>query len=138
MIIAGIDYSMTSPCICIFSFKDASEPFDFTRCRIEYLTDTKKYQNTFYHNIRGRDFEMFDGQTARFDSISEWAVDLLTGCDSIGLEGYAYGASGQVFHIAENTGVLKYKLHQLMIPLSVYPPSMIKKFATGKGNASNV
>ena len=57
------------------------------------------------------------------------------GCEQIALEGYAYGAQGRIFHIAENTGVLKYKIYQQSIPLTIFTPSEIKKFATGKGNA---
>jgi Holliday junction resolvasome RuvABC endonuclease subunit len=45
------------------------------------------------------------------------------------------GSKGKVFNIAENTGVLKYKLFRSGIPLSIYPPSSVKKFATDKGNA---
>jgi Holliday junction resolvasome RuvABC endonuclease subunit len=41
-----------------------------------------------------------------------------------------------VFHIAENTGILKYKFFQASIPVDVITPSEIKKKATGNGNAS--
>ena len=41
-----------------------------------------------------------------------------------------------MFNIAENTGVLKYKLYQSGIPLECINPSTIKKNATGKGNAT--
>jgi len=51
------------------------------------------------------------------------------------LEGYAYTAQGRVFNIAENTGILKYKLWQSRIPVEVVPPTTIKKTATGKGNS---
>ena len=44
-------------------------------------------------------------------------------------------SKGKTFNIAENTGILKYKIHNLGIPLEVVPPTTIKKFATGKGNA---
>ena len=53
----------------------------------------------------------------------------------VALEDYAYGAKGRVFHIAENTGILKYKLWQNSIPLDVVQPTKVKKFGTGKGNA---
>jgi hypothetical protein len=53
----------------------------------------------------------------------------------VALEGYAYSASGRVFHIAENTGILKYKLYHLGVPVTIIPPTEVKKFASGKGNA---
>ena len=50
------------------------------------------------------------------------------------MEDYAYAATGRVFHIAENAGILKYKLKNFKT--QTIPPTVIKKFATGKGNAS--
>ena len=133
MIIAGIDYYMTSPSICVFN---STEPFKFQRCSFYFLSDVKKNQKLFLTNIRGDPFDDWNSDFARFESISDWALQMCIGCDQIALEGYAYGAKGKVFHIAENTGVLKYRLHQLSIPVEVIPPSAVKKQAAGKGNAN--
>ena len=38
--------------------------------------------------------------------------------------------------IAENTGLLKHKMWKNKIPFKSFPPTVIKKFATGKGNAN--
>ena len=46
MILAGIDYSMRSPSVCIFTGTE-KEAFTFERCRFHFLTDTKKYANFF-------------------------------------------------------------------------------------------
>ena len=46
------------------------------------------------------------------------------------------GSSGRVFNIAENTGILKYRFWNLGIKYAIVPPTVIKKFATGKGNAN--
>ena len=51
------------------------------------------------------------------------------------IEGYSMGSKGKVFHIAENTGLLKYKLWKHNIPFDTPAPTTVKKFATGKGNA---
>lgn len=133
MLIAGVDYSMTCPCICVFNGNEKS--FSFSKCKFYYLTDRKKYSTYYLANIKGETFDDYIGDYMRFDSISTWAMKYLTGVEQVCLEGYAYGAKGKVFHIAENTGVLKYKIYQLQIPLEVVPPSEVKKMATGKGNA---
>lgn len=133
MLIGGVDYSMTCPSICVYN--GDGKHFSFNKCKFYYLTDRKKYSTYFLTNIRGETFEDYAGDYMRFDSISTWAMKYLTGMEQICLEGYAYGAKGKVFHIAENTGVLKYKIYQQQIPLEVVPPSHIKKMATGKGNA---
>jgi hypothetical protein len=53
----------------------------------------------------------------------------------VGIEDYAFAATGRVFHIGENTGILKHYLDNAALSYVPYPPTVIKKFATGKGNA---
>lgn len=131
--IAGIDYSLCGPAICVY---DTDEPkFNFKKCSLFYLTSTKKLATTFCANIRGEVFEDYNHDCERYESIADWATDKVLGCSEILLEGYAFAAKGKVFHIAENTGVLKYKLYQRGIPVSTIPPTTVKKMATGKGNA---
>ena len=132
MVIAGIDYSLTGPAICVFS---GTGTFSFSKCSFYYLTDTKKYANSYLSNIIGETFLDWDCDIERYETIADWAMEVLMGCSSIALEGYAYGAKGKVFHIAENTGVLKYKIYQRGIPLTIIPPTEVKKYATGKGNS---
>ena len=105
MIIAGIDYSMTSPSICICVY-ERDDSFSFSKCTFHFLTDTKKYSGTF-KNIYGTRFDQYDEETGRFKSISDWALDVLCYVEQVGLEGYSYNSTGKVFHIAENTGILK-------------------------------
>ena len=131
MVIAGIDYSLCGPSICVFD----GDVFSFDRCCFYYLTDTKKYTNTFLTNIFGERFLDWNTEQQRYATIADWALEILMGCENIAIEGYAYSASGRVFQIAENTGLLKYKIYQLGMPLTVIPPTEIKKYATGKGNA---
>ena len=136
MNIAGIDYSLRSPAICIFA-GDYSSDFDFHKCTFYYLTDVKRLSTTYGNNIFGESFEVFDDPSSRYDSISDWALDKISPVDQIALEGYSFGSKGnRLFQIAENTGVLKYKIYQKRIPLEVLPPSQVKKFATKKGNAN--
>jgi hypothetical protein len=132
MHIAGIDYSLNGPSICVF---DTKNKFNFDNCSFYYLTDTKKYATTFRGNIHGESFADYNGDCERYGSISDWVMRICIGCSRVALEGYAYNATGRVFNIAENTGVLKYKLYQASIPVYVIEPTVVKKLATGKGNA---
>ena len=44
------------------------------------------------------------------------------------IEGYSFGSKGQaVFQIAENCGILKYRLQQMMIDYDTVVPSVVKK-----------
>jgi len=69
--------------------------------------------------------------------MAEGGNGILSKPDKCFVEGYSFGSVGRVFQIAENTGVLKYRIaHQQEIPLQTFAPTEIKKFATGKGNAN--
>lgn len=135
MLVAGIDYSMTSPALCLYDSERGD--FNFDNCTFHYLTQTKKYEVDI-KNIHGRLFEYKDDVT-RYDVISSFFIDrLLESLDKVHvfIEGYSMGSKGKVFHIAENTGVLKYRLWNFHIAYESVPPTVIKKFATGKGNAN--
>ena len=132
MIISAIDYSLNGPAICVF---DTSKDFNFYNCNFYYLTDTKKYANTFLNNVYGELFQPYDEDCERYGSISDWVLRVTVGSDQVALEGYAYNATGRVFHIAENTGILKYKLYQIGTPVEIIEPTKVKKLATGKGNS---
>jgi len=142
MIIAGIDYSLRGPAICIFHGTDSftgekNNEFTYNNCSFFYLTDTKKYANNFLGNIHGKLMSDVESDPSRYDSISGWALDIVKKykCEQVALEGYSFGSKGKVFHIAENTGVLKYKFWENRIPVDIIAPTTVKKFATGKGNA---
>jgi hypothetical protein len=128
----GIDYSITCPCLCLF---DERKSFKFENCFFYYLTNTKKYADKIAPNITGESFQEYVQDVDRFDTISEWATNLCIGAADVGMEGYAYGAKGRVFNLAENMGLLKYKLYKHAIPVTIVEPAKVKKCATGKGNA---
>ncbi len=133
MKVAGLDYSMTSPAICFYN--DADGEMNFSNCRSYYLTQVKKY-DIIVKNMVGKYFEYTDDMM-RFDSISSFFIEriLERGIEKVFVEGYSMGSKGRVFHIAENTGILKYRLWRYGVDFEAVPPTVIKKFATGKGNA---
>ena len=136
--IVGIDYSLNSPAICI-----AGDNFDFDKCSFHFLTSKKKHIGKFGKNIFGYEIKEYTSNIERFNNISLWALDIIhkykprQQTAQVFIEGYSFGSKGQaVFHIAENCGLLKYKLH--MSPSILYDtivPSVVKKYASGKGNA---
>ena len=134
VLVAGIDYSLNGPCICVYQ---GDGDFTFKQCSFYFLTNTKSLAQVYSYRFYGELFNEFNHECQRYNSISDWAVDKVIGCDFVGLEGYAYGASGRaIFQIAENCGLLKYKLWEAGIAVDVIPPTKVKKDATGKGNAN--
>jgi Holliday junction resolvasome RuvABC endonuclease subunit len=55
---------------------------------------------------------------------------------TIMIEDYSFGSKGKVFNLAENCGILKYLLYKHNYIFHTVPPTVVKKFATGKGNAT--
>lgn len=132
MNILGIDLSLTSPSLCV-----CSDQFDYDHCTFFYLTSLKK---TIIDSdqLYGTLWPAYDCDMKRYELISEWVLSKVKQykIGAVYLEDYAFGATGRVFNIAENTGVLKYKLWKTNTKVITVPPTVIKKFATGKGNAN--
>lgn len=128
----GIDYSLSSPCICVHS----GETFGFDSCTFHFLTSVGKYEGKFGNNIHGYPHSTWINDEHRYHLITNWVLSLLEDSDSITIEGYSMGSTGRVFNIAENAGLLKHYLWKSDMYYNVVPPTVIKKFATGKGNAN--
>ena len=139
--IAGIDYSLTSPAICVY--KDENDGFfDFDKCVVHYLSNNEKQQQlasrSRLDNIRVEPYPEWKSEEERHEKLATWAYNIVQGCEEVFLEGYAFATSAQagVRSIAENTGLLKHKMWKNKITFKTYPPTVIKKFATGKGNSN--
>jgi hypothetical protein len=143
----GIDYSLSSPGVCI---NTSEGEFIYEDCTFYYLTGTKKYDNTFKDGsvkYVGAGHKLYTSEPERYSNIADWVIDIIKTQypphhvskkhPIIQIENYSYGSTGRVFHIAENLGLLKYKLKmECGWDYTLLPPSVIKKFATDKGNAN--
>ena len=129
--VIGIDYSLTSPAMCVMV-----EP-TYSKCMFYYLTSNKKMVGTF-GNAVGYEHKEYFSEQERYDNIAEFflnKIPLRPKIPQVFIEDYSFGSTGRVFHIAENCGLLKYKLWEIGLKFTTIAPSAIKKFATGKGNA---
>ena len=150
----GIDYSLSSPGVCV---NTSEGEFRYEDCKFYYLTNTKKYEGTFKEKMAfgtsaveyiGTPHRPYSSEPERYNNIANWAIDIIklygdatTGMNritpTIQIEDYSFGSTGRVFHIAENLGLLKYKLKiECGWDYTLIAPSVIKKFATDKGNAN--
>jgi hypothetical protein len=140
MKIAGIDYSLTSPAICVYEYdveEEKKEFFSFRECKSYCLTNNKRQLASNIPNIIIEPYPTYSTEQERQDHLSNWSLDILAACSAIYIEGYAYGASDRSTRpIAENMGLLKHKLWKGRLPFTAIPPTVIKKFATSKGNSS--
>lgn len=133
MITAGIDYSMTSPAICVHDGKE----WCYKNCKFYYLVKKEKlvFKNEMFI---GDLYPEYTIDTERFDNLAQWSKSIINdhNVEDCYIEGYAFGATGRVFNIAENGGILKHALWMNGTQFDVIAPTIIKKFATGKGNAN--
>jgi len=138
MRIAGIDYSLTSPAICVWRAEN-DRLFDFDSCDVYYLENASRRKSPSHGilNIHTEPYPEWETEEERHDKLSKWAMNIIPGCE-VFIEGYAFATSGKshVRSIAENSGLLKHKMHKVKQSFTSVPPSVIKKFATGKGNAN--
>ena len=65
------------------------------------------------------------------DAVEEFAFE----ADVVVLEGYSYASANQAHQIGELGGVIRLTLWQRRKPFAEVPPAVLKKYATGKGNA---
>lgn len=134
MIVAGIDYSLTSPSICVID----ADIWQFDKCEFYYIVKKEKNVVTDGRQFFGTVYPEYLCDAHRYDNLTNWSLDILmdSHVEKVFMEGYAFNAVGRIFQIAENTGMLKHSMWKNKIPYDVFPPSLIKKFATTKGNAN--
>ena len=149
----GIDYSLSSPGVCV---NTSAASFRYENCKFYFLTNTKKYVGTWKEKMAfgtsvveyiGTPHKPYSSEPERYNNIANWVIDIINSqysphhvskrCPIIQIEDYSFGSTGRVFHIAENLGLLKYKLKmECGWDYTLLAPSVIKKFATDKGNAN--
>jgi len=133
----GIDYSMSSPAICVYTGK--SSEFVWRECQF-YIRDSKGKSKKTHEKIIYDKENDYSDNISRYDAKGEWELKIIEEYDPtktyIIIEDYAFGAKGRLASIGENTGILKHKLWLHGYNLGVCSPSKVKKFATGNGNAN--
>lgn len=129
----GIDLSITCPAITVHS----GDHWSWNNCKFYYYTSNKK--SIFPHKqFIGTLYADWLTDMERYENISSYIINIVKMHKPtiINLEGYSFGSKGQVYNIGENAGILKWKLSSLKYKYFITPPTVVKKFATGKGTAN--
>lgn len=120
----GIDYSMTCPAACVYG----ETPAFWIAHQRTYPTISALTTTTITTTDVIPRAELVAAGLIAW--LAQWS-----NIRTVTIEDYAFNATGRVFHIGEHTGVLKYLLYKSGYVVNSIPPTVIKKFATGKGNA---
>ena len=135
--VAGIDYSLTSPAICVAKIIDNEVKFE--NCKFHFLKQNKSHKS-LGKVFLAYDYPEYTDDIDRFSKLASWTIECIRWYDGrvnkVYLEDYAFAATGRVFNIAENTGILKKQLREAGFKYTTIPPTVIKKHVTGKGNAN--
>lgn len=130
MIYVGLDMSINSPGLTIIDGETIEHHFRFDFPKRKKITLP---ENFFPKETCDKSQE----DMVRYIDNAEWIISCINGREAVVvIEGYAFGATGsRIFNIAENCAVTKYRLFQEKIPVFIYTPGTIKKFATKNGAA---
>ena len=135
--VAGIDYSLTSPAICVAKIIDNEVKFE--NCKFHFLKQNKSHKS-LGKVFLAYDYPEYTDDIDRYSKLASWTIECIRWYDGrvnkVYLEGYAFAATGRVFNIAENMGILKKQLREDGFKYTTIPPTVIKKHVTGKGNAN--
>lgn len=136
LIVVGIDYSLTSPGICILTDTEV-RLYGFGAKKMAGFYEKDDVKVFLY------DYPVYSCEQERHNKICGWSLGIIknyagepSDVDHVLIEGYSFGSSaGRAFDIAENCGLLKHYLWKDGYKFSTIPPTTLKKYATGKGNS---
>ena len=118
MKIAGLDYSITSPGLCVGE-------------KYHYWHKDPISVTPFY----GHFYPQHKSQVERVSKIADDIIKYIGSVDLVVIEDYSFAASGRITQIAEGLGIIKYQLYINKIEFKTIAPPTLKKFATGSGRA---
>jgi len=118
MIVIGIDPSLTSTGICVMSEHGN-------------ILSTKAITSYFTGVRRLKDFK------EQIIDMCQYVAGLKEKT-SVFIEGYSFGSIGRKEFIAELGGTIRLTLHEQELEFIDVPPTVLKKYITGKGNADKV
>ena len=139
--IAGIDYSLNCPAICVYT--DSRNSFAFENCDFYFCQNNasnrrkKLNEELRFKNINISYQTEHASLTERYFSLALWGWNVIEKRkpDVVVMESYSMGSKGRIFELAEATGYMKLGIFVYHIPLILFAPSSIKKEFSGKGNA---
>ena len=74
--IAGVDYSLTSPCICVCDIQN--EEFDFNNCEFHFFAQTKHQLQLPHKNLFSYSPIEYTTESERYNELSEWVLDIFS------------------------------------------------------------
>lgn len=127
----GIDWSTSCPAACALNQIDGRPEFWYAQSKAKPLMGVTSVTIPDYPDVEHRNIDR-----ARHLALScrAW-ISTLMNPGPIVMEGYAFSATGMTYQIGENAGILKYELGNAGYLVYTVPPTVVKKFATGSGNA---
>lgn len=133
MVIAGLDLSISSSGVVKFYLDDKTLQI----IDVKYLgfTSVKKNESSNIIHYKTNDFKT---QYDKFNFMNNKIQDFIEDCEYLAIENYAFGATGQIFSLAEFEGNVKINAYNNLKKLRIYDITSIKKYATGSGISDKI
>jgi Holliday junction resolvasome RuvABC endonuclease subunit len=109
-----------------------------TGLAVVYMTETGQYD---YAELTSKPIKTLEGRLKRYNTLASRVVDLLKmTCPQLCLiEGYSFASKGaSVVTLGEFGGVLRNSIVGIADVTVEVPPTVLKKFVTGKGNCGKL
>ncbi|MCA9496579.1 MAG: hypothetical protein KC589_06550 [Nanoarchaeota archaeon] len=134
----GIDYSISSPAMCVIKDDNTEIHCFHKEDSFFYLVDKKLNDfKIITYTLNKKSLDLYEYYEKQTDIIISAILQSLNSNNyHLSLEDYSFSSNGKVFNIGEATGILKYKLHKNNLSYFVFSPKTIKKFATNNGNSN--
>jgi len=133
MKIVGCDPSINSSGIYMMELDDKT--LDIIDQDYMGFTQVKKNSSDKIYHYKKKDFK---NNIDQYIWMINHIMSFINFPDYVAIEGYAYAATGRVFEIGEFCGLIKYRIYRQGIKMRILEPTVVKLYATGKGNVDKI
>ncbi len=85
--IAGIDYSLTSPAICVYTEEKDDRYYNFDSCVLHYLSNNERQQQlatrSGLSNLKAEPYPEWKTAEERHEKLTAWAYRIVQGCEEV-------------------------------------------------------
>jgi len=131
-LLVGIDYSYSCPSIICLEYNSLKN-FLIDDIKTLIITQPNKKNNNLGKNLTYISFKEFKCDMDKFIFIADESINFIKSFNYnkiyCAMEDYSFSSHGRTFTIGENCALMKERLFKNKIPLKLYSPTLIKRFA---------
>ena len=71
--VAGIDYSLTSPAVCVGKLVD--DKLKFENCKFHFIKKNKSHES--FDNFKAHDYPKYSDEIERYENLANWTIECI-------------------------------------------------------------